>query len=66
MSKTIAGAIVDVAIAQGASASSSAKTIDEALDLLNDTLAGSSQAPCKNIADAIAAVGENIPTGGDS
>lgn len=65
MSKTIAGAIVDVAIAQGASSSATAKTVSEALDLLNDTLAGSSQAECKNIADAIAAVGENIPEGTD-
>lgn len=65
MSKTIAGAIVDVAIAQGASASSTAKTIDEALDLLNDTLAGSDQTPAKTIADGIAAVGENIPEGTD-
>lgn len=61
MSKTIAGAIVDIAIEQGASESSSAKTITEALNLLDTTLAGAAQTRAATIADGIAAVGEHIP-----
>lgn len=64
MSKTIAGAIVELAIAYGADSGSQAKTIDQALDLLNDTLAGSDQTAEGTIAYAISGLSENIVPSG--
>lgn len=64
MSMTIAGSIVALAKAYGASQSATASTINEALDLLNDTLAGSDEDAEATIAQAIDAVAEGIvPTG---
>lgn len=64
MSMTIAGSIVALAKKYGASGSATASTINEALDLLNDTLAGSDADAEATIAQAIDAVAEGIvPTG---
>lgn len=63
---TIVQAIVDVAKDLGASSSASAESISEALDLLNDTLAGSDQTKAHTIAEAFAALGahmHSVPTG---
>lgn len=60
MSITIAGSIVALAKEYGASASAEASTIGQALDLLNDTLAGSGQDAAPTIGQAIDALTENI------
>lgn len=65
MSMTIAGAIVALAKKYGASESSTAKTIDEALDLLNDTLAGENESAESTVAAAINAVADNIVPSGN-
>lgn len=59
---TIAEAFVLAAKAKGASADASAQSIAEAIDLLNDTLAGENETACKTIADAIVALTPNIGT----
>lgn len=60
MSITIVGSIVALAKEYGASASATASTIGEALDLLNDTLAGEDQPGAPTIGQAIDALSENI------
>ena len=64
MSMTIAGSIVALAKAYGASETATAKTIDEALDLLNDTLKGSDATAEETIAKAISSVATNIVPSG--
>lgn len=64
MSITIAGSIVALAKEYGASSSATASTIGEALDLLNDTLAGADQSEAPTIGQAIDALSDHIvPTG---
>ncbi len=64
MSMTIAGSIVALAKKYGASGSATASTINEALDLLNDTLAGSDADAETTIALAIDAVANGIVPSG--
>ena len=63
MPVTIAGSIIELAKKYGASESATAKTINEALDVLNDTLAGSSQSQCATIAQQLDAItgAANVP-----
>ena len=60
MPTTITDRVVDLAKDYGASEDASAQTISEALDLLNDTLAGSDQAGASTISDALGALSGNI------
>lgn len=64
--KNIAGAIVDLAIGLGASESTTAGSVAEALGILADTLAGETTAKSADVADAIAALDDlisKVPSG---
>lgn len=59
---TIASAINEIAVAQGGAASKGG-SISAAIDALNDALAGSDQAPARDIEGAIKLLGEHIGGG---
>lgn len=60
---TIAQAFNEIAVAQGGTASKSG-SITDAIDALNDALAGSDQAPAQTIEQAVRLLGKNIGGGG--
>lgn len=60
---TIAQAFNEIAVAQGGTASKSG-SIADAIDALNDALAGSDQAPAQTIEQAVRLMGEHVGSGG--
>lgn len=60
---TIAQAFNEIAVAQGGTASKSG-SITDAIDALNDALAGSDQAPAQTIEQAVRLMGAHIGGGG--